>query len=80
MHIYRFSIRTRDVNHLLWRANQANAPVTGRTRRRGLDWRCGKDQAEASPQAEDRPPGCQLLLKLLLENNFPRVWAWAAHE
>src|SRR5258708_23388955 len=22
-----------------------------------MDWRCGRDQDEASPQAEDRPPG-----------------------
>ncbi len=29
---------------------------------------------QTSPQAEDRPQGCRLLLRLLRENNFPRIW------
>ena len=32
--------------------------VAGRTGYRGMDRRCGGDQDQASPQAEDRPRGC----------------------
>src|SRR5260370_19569971 len=31
--------------------------ATGETGYRGVDWRCGGDQDEASPQAKDRLPG-----------------------
>src|SRR6266852_5953877 len=48
--------------------------ITHGTWYRGMDWQCRGDQGEACPQAENRPPRCPTLLKLLLENRFPRIW------
>ena len=48
--------------------------VTGGSGDRGLDRRCGEDQDGASPKQKTDRQDAQLLLKLLLENNFPRVW------
>ncbi len=45
-----------------------------RTGYRGVDWRCGGDQETASREAETDRFDAQLLLKLLLENRFPRIW------
>ena len=49
--------------------------ATRRARFRVVDWRSGRDQDEASPEEENRPRGRPThVLKLLLENRFPRIW------
>jgi hypothetical protein len=49
------SVRGGDGGHRIFTLVRA---VTGRVRFRCVDWGCGRDQEETSPQAEDRPPGC----------------------
>lgn len=48
--------------------------VTLRVGYQGLDWRCEDSEKRVRKQKTDRLDA-QLLLKLPVENNFPRIWA-----
>ena len=48
--------------------------VTGRVGFRGVDWRCAEIKKKRVHKQKTDRLDAELLLKLLLENRFPRIW------
>jgi transposase len=49
--------------------------LTGGGELRAMDWRSSGDSSPASAEAEERPSACGTLLRLLVEDRFPQIWA-----